>query len=42
MQDFGIGWWLRTARLLSSLAFVALALVLVQSLPTKEAKQSMR
>src|SRR6187200_830370 len=38
MQDFGIGWWLRTARLLSSLAFVSLALVLVQSLPTEGCK----
>ena len=35
MQDVGIGWWLRIARLSSSLALVSLALVLVQSLPTE-------
>jgi len=35
MQDVGIGWWLRIARLSSSLALLSLALVLVQSLPTE-------
>ena len=38
MQDVGIGWWLRIARLSSSFAFVSLALALVQSL---QANQSM-
>jgi N-acetylmuramoyl-L-alanine amidase len=37
-QDVGIGWWLRTAHLRSSLAFVSLALVLAQSLPTEGGK----
>ncbi len=34
-QKIGLGCWLRAARLLSSFAFVLLALVLAQSLPTE-------
>ena len=37
-RGIGLGCWLHTVRLLSSLAFVLLALVLVQNLPTEGSK----